>query len=182
MIALIRLSIVTQFVAEPKLLFVIPGNCFVPKPEVDVGVVKFVPRIEPLIPCDFAVVEKVARHVFIYRQKYVIKCVKTMFPEETADEQAHELLRACRIDPTTRPFKLGVDEIGAMCVHFEAECRRIPGLFLYDHARKHRTLEMLANEENAIPPEYTPPTGMTDAQFDEGVSLRNLVAKKADVE
>ena len=71
-----RLSIVTQYISEPKILFVIPGllffqifhlfililgSCFVPKPEIDVGVVKFIPRSEPLIPCDFDVSQRFLR-------------------------------------------------------------------------------------------------------------------------
>lgn len=48
----------------------IPGRAFVPAPEVDVGVVQLVPRVKPLIQLPFPLVEKVARHVFHYRQKY----------------------------------------------------------------------------------------------------------------
>lgn len=46
------------------------GTAFVPKPDVDVGVVKFVPREEPLIHRNFSLVEKVVRQTFSMRQKY----------------------------------------------------------------------------------------------------------------
>ena len=52
------------------LAMMIPGRAFVPAPEVDVGVVQLVPRVKPLIQLPFPLVEKVARHVFHYRQKY----------------------------------------------------------------------------------------------------------------
>uniref|UniRef100_A0A914ZCZ0 rRNA adenine N(6)-methyltransferase n=1 Tax=Panagrolaimus superbus TaxID=310955 RepID=A0A914ZCZ0_9BILA len=170
-----RLSIVTQYICEPKILFVIPGVCFVPKPEIDVGVVKFIPRAEPLIPCDFAVVEKVARQTFTFRQKYVSKCIKTLYPTEIADEMAHDLLKNCRIDPTQRPFKLGIDEIGAMCVFYEKQCQKMPGLFLHEVFKKNQTIEMLANEPNALPPTFKKlKGGISYSSFEDGIPLSKL--------
>ncbi|PIO65672.1 ribosomal RNA adenine dimethylase family protein, partial [Teladorsagia circumcincta] len=77
-----RISIMAQYLTEPKLLFKIPGACFVPKPDIDVGVVRFIPRIQPLISAPFEVVEKLCRQVFHYRQKYMIKGLKTLYPKE----------------------------------------------------------------------------------------------------
>ncbi|KAH7728537.1 Protein T03F1.7 [Aphelenchoides avenae] len=147
-----RLTIVSQFVAEPKLLFKIPGTCFVPKPEVDVGVVRFVPRIEPLIKSSFEVVEKVSRAAYIYRNKHVVKCFKTLYPEDMANDMAHELLRTCRIDPTTVSIRIGVDEFADICSVYEKQCHKYPGLFPYNHTKKSQTLEMLSKEANALPP------------------------------
>lgn len=48
----------------------ITGRAFVPPPDVDVGVVHLVPRVKPLINLPFPLVEKIARHIFHYRQKY----------------------------------------------------------------------------------------------------------------
>ena len=64
-----RLSIMSQYLCKVKHKFTIPGKCFVPAPDVDVGVVTFLPRKQPLIRLPFKVVEKVVRHVFHYRQK-----------------------------------------------------------------------------------------------------------------
>lgn len=64
-----RISIVSQHISEPKLEFVIPGlflktsidnpsrlgQCFVPNVKVSVGVVRFVPREQPLISTSFDV-------------------------------------------------------------------------------------------------------------------------------
>jgi len=49
------------------------GRAFVPKPDVDVGVVRFVPLATPLIQCPFDMVEKVVRSAFSFRQKYCRK-------------------------------------------------------------------------------------------------------------
>lgn len=115
-------------------------------------------------------VEKVARHVFIYRQKYVIKCIKTLYPENLADEMAHDLLKNCRIDPTTTSYKLGIDEIGSMCVFYEKQCQKNPGLFLYNHTKK-VPLEELEKQEGALPPIFTSPVGMANEQVDRGMPL-----------
>lgn len=37
------------------------------------------------------VVEKLVRQVFHYRQKYVLKGLKTLYPEEIAEDRAHEV-------------------------------------------------------------------------------------------
>jgi dimethyladenosine transferase 1 len=64
-----RLSIMTQYLCDVKINFIINGRSFVPPPDVDAALVHFTPRVEPLIPYPFKVVEKVVRHVFQFRQK-----------------------------------------------------------------------------------------------------------------
>ncbi|KAG9484024.1 hypothetical protein GDO78_009761 [Eleutherodactylus coqui] len=68
-----RLSIMAQYLCQVKHCFSIPGRAFVPKPEVDVGVVHFSPLIEPKIDQPFKLVEKVVRNVFQFRRKYCYK-------------------------------------------------------------------------------------------------------------
>jgi len=65
-----RLSVMCQYLCHVDHRFTIPGKAFVPAPDVDVGVVKLIPRVTPLIVgLPFGLVEKVVRHVFHYRQK-----------------------------------------------------------------------------------------------------------------
>lgn len=64
-----RLSIVCQYLCNVRHHFTIGGKSFVPAPEVDVGIVRFVPLEKPGIEAPFEVVNKVVRHVFQYRQK-----------------------------------------------------------------------------------------------------------------
>ncbi|TKR64486.1 hypothetical protein L596_025009 [Steinernema carpocapsae] len=164
-----RISIVSQYVSEPELLFTIPGSCFVPKPQVDVGVVRFVPRIEPLIPCAFEVVEKVARHVFHYRQKHVIKCVMTLYPKDLANDMAHDLLRECRINPSKTSYQLGMGEFAEISKYFEKQCKEMPGLFIYDYVNPSRTIEELSGLPNALPPGFNLKTLATMPR--EGIKL-----------
>ncbi|GMT26757.1 hypothetical protein PFISCL1PPCAC_18054 [Pristionchus fissidentatus] len=149
-----RISIMAQMYSDPKLVFVIPGSCFVPPPKVDVGVVKFVPRTVPAASSPFEVVEKLVRQVFHYRQKHVIKGLKTLYPEDMAEERAHEILREVRVSPSTTSIRLGVEEFAAMAAVYERQCNEVPGLFLYDYTKKKMTLSDLVSLPNSIPSPY----------------------------
>ncbi|EYB90211.1 hypothetical protein Y032_0222g2614 [Ancylostoma ceylanicum] len=147
-----RISIMAQYLTEPKILFRIPGSCFVPRPEVDVGVVRFVPRIQPLISAPFEVVEKLCRQVFHYRQKHMIKGLKTLYPKEIADEMAHQLLKDCRVNPKAPSVQLGIEEFADLAAGYEKQCRDMPGLFPYDYIKPNRTVALLAKTAEALPP------------------------------
>lgn len=113
-----RLSVMNQIWSKPELKFVIPGKAFVPKPDVDVGVVTIVPLIEPLTDLHFDLVEKVVRHIFAMRQKYCRRCIGTLFPEDIREELTAQVLEISDIDPTTRSYQLSV-----------AECLRIASAY-----------------------------------------------------
>ncbi|GFO19293.1 rRNA adenine n(6)-methyltransferase, partial [Plakobranchus ocellatus] len=70
-----RLSVMCQYLCHASLKFAIPGKAFVPPPKVDVGVVKFVPRKEPLIRQPFSLVERINRHLFHHPNKYCVKAL-----------------------------------------------------------------------------------------------------------
>ena len=54
----------------------LPGSAFLPKPDVDVGVVTFEPRVQPLIDVPFQHVEKVVSLIFHHRNKIFKNCIK----------------------------------------------------------------------------------------------------------
>ncbi|KAI6203705.1 RRNA adenine N(6)-methyltransferase [Aphelenchoides besseyi] len=181
-----RISIVSQYISDPKLVHVIPGllaydvyqsessRCFVPKPQVDVGVVRFVPRERPLIPAAFKVVEKVCRNIFHYRQKYVVHCVRTLYPKDLSRKMADDLLHACRVNPQNTSYELGMDEFADMCLYYEQQCREIPGLFAYNHyGEGHETLEELIKKPNALPPVYE---AQQSPDLDRGLSLADFAS------
>ncbi|VDD94202.1 unnamed protein product [Enterobius vermicularis] len=124
-----RISVMAEYLTHRKILFTISGSCFVPKPKVDAAVVQFVPRVEPLIKSSFKVILKTCRHLFHYRQKYVIRCIKTLYPEPLANSLAHEVLSRCRIDPTIPCYKLGVEQISDICRIYEEQCYRYTIIF-----------------------------------------------------
>ncbi|CAB3407024.1 unnamed protein product [Caenorhabditis bovis] len=129
-------------------------SSFVPRPLVDVGVVRFEPRKTPLINVPFEVVEKVCRHVFHYRQKHVNKGLKTLYPKELANELTDELLRKTRIDPTTTSIRLGIEQFSDLSDAYFEQCRRIAGLFAYDYTKPHRKLEMLDDSQLPLPLDF----------------------------
>ena len=65
-----RLSVMCQYLCHVNHKFTIPGRAFVPKPDVDVGVVHFTPLRWPKILAPFTLVEKVVRCAFSMRQKH----------------------------------------------------------------------------------------------------------------
>lgn len=75
--------------------------------------------------------EKVCRRIFNYRQKHVVKGVRSLYPEELAENLAFELLRRCRIDPTTTAICLGVEQFADICYVYEEHCRKYYLIFVF---------------------------------------------------
>ena len=66
-----RMSIITQNWCDLRFDYSINGKAFVPPPDVNVGVVCFEPRNEPIVDVSYEHLNKVVRNIFHYRQKYV---------------------------------------------------------------------------------------------------------------
>lgn len=81
-----RLSVMCQLWCNVDHKFTIPGKAFVPKPDVDVGVVTLIPKKYPIINLPFKMVEKVLRNIFNMRQKYCLRGAERLFPEEMRPE------------------------------------------------------------------------------------------------
>ncbi|KAK7485349.1 hypothetical protein BaRGS_00023448 [Batillaria attramentaria] len=130
-----RLSLMCQYLCEVDLKFVIPGRAFVPPPNVDVGVVHVVPRVQPLINLPFSLVEKVARHIYHYRQKYCRRGVETLFPPDRLD-LVEDMFEESEVDPTSRSYMLTVKEIGRLCQSYNSICQHEPDIYTYDFRSK----------------------------------------------
>ncbi|XP_012261479.2 dimethyladenosine transferase 1, mitochondrial [Athalia rosae] len=140
-----RLSVMAQAWTKPQLKFIIPGKAFVPKPDVDVGVVTFTPLIHPQTRHEFHLFEKITRQIFSFRQKYIIRCLETLFPEEYKDKLSIMMSKLADIDPTTRPFQLTVQEINRLCTAYKYLCEKHPNIEDYNYRASKRVL----------PPRYT---------------------------
>ncbi|XP_029972816.1 dimethyladenosine transferase 1, mitochondrial [Salarias fasciatus] len=127
-----RLSIMAQYLCTVHSCFTIPGRAFVPKPEVDVGVVHFTPLVQPQIRQPFRLVEKVVRNIFQFRRKYCHRGVEKLFPEARREELTQELLRQADVDPVLRPTELTIPKIGALADAYAHLCAREAGLFDYE--------------------------------------------------
>jgi len=127
-----RLSVMCQNWCDVKLKFKIKGKSFVPPPEVDVGVVKFVPLVEPRIKLPFKVIEKFVRHLFHYRGKYIKASLGTLFPNDYQDLN-EELFKQTGINSQLTPTMLSIEEIGALCHLYHDMCGENFGLFEFDY-------------------------------------------------
>ncbi|XP_050352003.1 dimethyladenosine transferase 1, mitochondrial [Nymphalis io] len=127
-----RLSVMCQNWCNVKYKFDIPGAAFVPKPEVDVGVVTLTPMKQPIINLPFKLIEKVVRQIFSMRQKYSIRGAQTLFPEEVREEMALRMYKMAEIDPITRPFQIATGEFGRLCEAYSEIIKIYPEFENYD--------------------------------------------------
>jgi 16S rRNA (adenine1518-N6/adenine1519-N6)-dimethyltransferase len=90
-----RLSILTQWRTEPKILFDVNASAFVPPPKVKSSVVQLVPRAAPLA-CDRRMLERVTEAAFGQRRKMLRQSLRSLGVD------AKELLGTAGIEPTLR--------------------------------------------------------------------------------
>ena len=103
-----RLSVLTQWLTEPRRLFDIPARAFTPPPKVTSTVVQLTPRPTPLQPADRALLERVTAAAFGQRRKMLRQSLKAV----TADPAA--LLARVGIEATRRAEELDVGEFCAL--------------------------------------------------------------------
>lgn len=148
-----RLSVMCQNWCTVEHKFIIPGRAFVPKPEVDVSVVRFTPLVQPQIPLPFKLVEKVVRNIFGFRQKYSIRGAETLFPIPVRQQLGKEMYSLADVEPTTRPFQLTIEEFGRLCQAYCNICDRDPRLYKYNHravAKEREHFDNLHEEEQDL--------------------------------
>ena len=103
-----RLSVLVQWLCEPKILFDLPPRAFVPPPKVTSSVVSLTPRPTPLAPAAKPALERVTAAAFGQRRKMLRSSLKTLgIPVEP-------LLAAAGIPPTARAEELSVPEFCAL--------------------------------------------------------------------
>lgn len=90
-----RLAVLTQWRAEPRILFDIAPQAFVPPPKVTSSLVKLTPRQTPAA-CDRGALEQVTAAAFGQRRKMLRQSLKSLGGDPIA------LLAAASIDPTAR--------------------------------------------------------------------------------
>lgn len=135
-----RLSVMAQTWTHPKLQFIIPGNRFVPKPDVDVGVVTFTPlkRFNTYHKFDFF--EKINRHMFSFRQKHCHKCMGTLFPPDLRKELSNEMCKLADIDPTVQVYHLSVEKIDRIASAYQYLCEKYPEIKHYDYRASRKVI------------------------------------------
>ncbi|EHH18590.1 hypothetical protein EGK_15233 [Macaca mulatta] len=142
-----RLSVMAQYLCNVRHIFTIPGRAFVPKPEVDVGVVHFTPLIQPKIEQPFKLVEKVVQNVFQFRRKYCHRGLGMLFPEAQRLENTGRLLELADIDPTLRPRQLSISHFRSLCEVYRRMCDEDPQLFAYNFREELRQRKIKKKEK-----------------------------------
>uniref|UniRef100_A0A673I2J2 rRNA adenine N(6)-methyltransferase n=1 Tax=Sinocyclocheilus rhinocerous TaxID=307959 RepID=A0A673I2J2_9TELE len=127
-----RLSVMAQYLCTVKNCFTIPGCAFVPKPNVDVGVVHFTPLAQPQIQQPFKLVERIVKNAFQFRRKHCRRGLEMLFPESQRQELTEELLRSADVDPTLRPTEISISEFRALADAYSKLCEENQGLIDYD--------------------------------------------------
>jgi 16S rRNA (adenine1518-N6/adenine1519-N6)-dimethyltransferase len=103
-----RLSVIVQWLTEPKILFNLPPRAFVPPPKVTSSVMSLLPRTAPLAAASKPALERVTAAAFGHRRKMLRSSLKSLgVPVEP-------LLAAARIAPTARAEELSVAEFCAL--------------------------------------------------------------------
>ena len=103
-----RLSVITQWLCEVRLLFDIPPRAFVPPPKVTSTVVQLVPRRAPLAPCAMADLEQVLAAAFGQRRKMLRASLRSLWADPIPG------LLANGIAPTARAEELDVAQFCAL--------------------------------------------------------------------
>ncbi|XP_048344345.1 dimethyladenosine transferase 1, mitochondrial isoform X2 [Sphaerodactylus townsendi] len=127
-----RLSIMSQYLCTVHNCFTIPGQAFVPKPEVDVTIIHFTPLVQPKIEQPFKLVEKVVQNVFQFRRKYCHQGIQILFPEAERLKKAEQMLMEADVDPTLRPSQLSMFHFKNLCNVYRKMCDEDPNLFAYN--------------------------------------------------
>ena len=97
-----RLSVLTQWRAQAKILFDIKPSAFVPPPKVTSSLLEIVPRAKPL-PCDRRALERVTEAAFGQRRKMLRQSLKTLGIDPLP------LLADAGIDETERAEQIPVE-------------------------------------------------------------------------
>lgn len=138
-----RLSVMSQIWTRPELRFLIPGKAFVPKPEVDVAVVRFVPLKEPMTTLPFDLVEKVMRYLFSMRQKKVGACIANLYPMDLRKDLTARTFQLAEVNSSAKSFELSNEECLRLAQAYSLILSEQPHIGDYDYrARRSRPYQV----------------------------------------
>ena len=111
------LSVAMQYYTEPELAFIVPPDCFIPRPSVDSAVVVCKNRTTPPVDvCDEKLFFKVVKAAFSLRRKMLSNALKNM---GITAQQAQEWLALAGIDHKRRGETLSLQDFANLTNTFE---------------------------------------------------------------
>ena len=100
--------------AEPRMLFDVPPDCFLPRPKVTSTVITLKTRREPPCPvADEALFFRVVRAAFAQRRKTLSNALAAGFPA-LGKERIIEVLSSCGLSPAVRGEALTIEQFAAI--------------------------------------------------------------------
>ncbi len=103
-----RLSILSQWLCDVRLLFDVPRQAFTPPPKVVSTIAGLTPRTQPLATAELKQLERVTAAAFGQRRKMLRQSLKA------ASKNAVELLKSSGIEETKRAEELSVEDFCAL--------------------------------------------------------------------
>jgi 16S rRNA (adenine1518-N6/adenine1519-N6)-dimethyltransferase len=104
-----RLSVMTQWFMDVRILFHVPAAAFVPPPQVTSSVVQLIPRAAPFDEVDRTKLEKLLLTAFSQRRKMLRSALKSLFATNV-----EEILCTQGIEPTRRAETLSLAEFAKL--------------------------------------------------------------------
>ena len=107
-------TVFCHWYAEPRLLFDVPPDCFLPRPKVTSAVVTL--KTRPAPPCavaDEGLFFRVVRAAFAQRRKTLTNALSAGFPN-LGKERIAEILTDCGLSPTIRGEALTIEQFAAI--------------------------------------------------------------------
>jgi len=112
-------SVFAKYHTEPRILFDVPPECFVPRPKVFSSVVLLIPRSEALLSKDEEkMFFRVVRAAFGQRRKTLVNALFATFGNDKKKDEIASIVRACGFDVNIRGETLGIEEFMKLSAHF----------------------------------------------------------------
>lgn len=135
-----RLSVLCQNWANVEYNFTMPPGAFVPKPEVNVGLVTLTPLTKPYIDLPFKLVEKVVTTLFHGKQKYVFNTAKRLFPASMEHKLAGQMMVLAGVDPYEKAINLNMKQMDSLCHAYKFLCEENKGVERFNFRQAKETL------------------------------------------
>lgn len=109
------LSLAVQFYAEPYIVANVPGNCFMPRPNVDSAVIRLTKyENPPVVVKDEAMLFKLIRASFNQRRKTLVNGLKNSAELSFTKEQIAEAIDAAGLSPSVRGEALTLEQFAQL--------------------------------------------------------------------
>lgn len=115
------LSVAVQYYCDPKVVAIVPGSVFIPRPDVDSAVIRLTVRSKPPVQVkDELFFFEVMQACFVQRRKTLWNNMLSKFGKENKDQLTRALNR-CGIDPVRRGETLSIAEFAQLAEMIQEE-------------------------------------------------------------